>query len=114
MNHLRQKILITELHDGVIENVVLRAHYLLGYEVLLFCKINKQIKLSKYKCNNYSTLKNYDFSIFFHRKAEWSEKLYETVFSNIEVNIEDSIESIKFRILIKDVLQRSLGGFDEI
>ena len=114
MNHLRQKILITELHDGVIENVVLRAHYLLGYEVLLFCKTNKQIKLSKYRCNNYSTLKNYDFSIFFHRKAEWSEKLYETVFSNIEVNIEDSIESIKFRILIKDVLQRFLGGFDEL
>ena len=114
MNHLRQKILITELHDGVIENIVLRVHYLLGYEVLLFCKINKKIKLSKYRCNNYSALKNYDFSILFHRKAKWSEKLYETVFSNIKVNIEDSIESIKFRILIKDVLQRSLGGFDEL
>ena len=114
MSHSNQKILITELHGGLIENFILRVHYLIGYEVLLFSKTDKKTKLRKFRLNNYSNLKNYDFSIFFHRKAEWSEKLYEDIFLNIDLDIEDSIEATKFRILIKDILQRSLYGFDEL
>ena len=114
MIHLHKKILISELHEGLMERFVLWAHNLLGYEVLLFSKTNEQIKSSRYKCNDYSSLRNYDFSIIFHRKAEWSEKLYKIVFPNKEVNVEDSVEVTKYRILIKDIFQRSLGSFGEL
>tara|TARA_Y100000739_G_scaffold229587_1_gene244861 strand:- start:2690 stop:4522 length:1833 start_codon:yes stop_codon:yes gene_type:complete len=114
MGHSNKKIFISELHEGFIERFVLWVHSLLGYEVLLFCITNNQIKLTQYQCNDYSSLRNYDFSIFFHRKAEWSEKLFNEVCSNKEVNIENDIESKKLIILIKDIFQRSLGRFDEL
>ncbi len=114
MIHSNKKIFISEFHEGLLESLLLWAHSLLGYEVLIFCKSNKPIKLNKYICNDYSTLKNYDFSVLFHRKAEWSEKLYKEVFLNNEINLEGNIETTKFRILIKDIFQRSLGSFDEL
>jgi hypothetical protein len=114
MSHSNKKIFISELHEGLIERFVLWFHSILGYEVLIFCRTNKQIKLTQYRCINYSSFENYDFSIFFHRKAIWSEKLYKEFFSNKNSSSKDTIETKKLRILIKDILQRSLGRFDEL
>ena len=112
MSHSNKKIFISELHEGVVERFVLWFHSILGYEVLIFT--NKQTKLTQYHCVNYGSFENYDFSIFFHGKAIWSEKLYKEFFSNKNSSSEDTIETKKLRILIKDILQRSLGRFDEL
>lgn len=114
MSNLHKKILITELYDGLINQTILWFYSLFGYEIILFCKTDKEIKLTKYKLNDYSSLKHYDFSIFFHRKGEWVEKLYKEIFFYKKIDAKDKDESTKFRILVKDVLQRSIGSFDEI
>ena len=75
-------------------------HAFLGYQVLIFDKKAKQNKSTKYHFLDYSTLKNYDFNILFHRKGEWSEALFDEVFSHKESLSNDSEETIKLRILI--------------
>ena len=114
MKQLKSKILISELHDGFIEKLLLWAHAFLGYQVLIFDKKAKQIQSTNYHYLDYSTLKNYDFKILFHRKGEWSELLFDEVFSQKEFFSNDKEESKKFRILIKDLIQRSLRDFDEL
>ena len=114
MSQLKSKILISELHDGFIEEFFLRMHAFLGYQVLIFDKKAKQNKSTKYHFLDYSTLKNYDFSILFHRKGEWSEALFDEVFFHKESLSNDTEETIKLRILIKDLIQRSLTDFDEL
>lgn len=114
MSHSNKKLLISEFDQGLFERFILSMHRFLGYEILIFSKSNKPINLSKYTCHNYSKLSKYDFSIFFHRKAEWAEKLYWEVFANKEINVKKTTESNKFRILIKDIFQRSIGSFDDL
>ena len=114
MSNLHKKILITDLYDGLINQSVLWFYSLIGYEIILFCTTDKEIKLTKYKRNDYSTLKHYDYSMLFHRKGEWAEKLYKEVFFYKKLKTADKVESAKFRVLVKDVLQRSIGSFDEI
>jgi hypothetical protein len=92
----------------------LQYYDLLGYEILLFCKNNKQQKSFHYKENDYRNLGEYDFSIAFHSKAKLVNKLYELVFSNEKITIKDNVELAKSRILIKDVLLRSINSFDEL
>ena len=52
MSNLHKKILITELYDGLINQTILWCYCLFGYEIILFCQTDKEIKLTKYKLND--------------------------------------------------------------
>ena len=105
---------ISECHQSFLEKIRLKYYDLLGYEILLFCKNNKEKKSIQYQENDYGDIDEYDFSIAFHNKAKWINKLYELVFSNEKIIINDNVELAKSRLLIKDVLQRSINSFDEL
>ena len=57
---------ISECHQSFLEKIRLKYYDLLGYEILLFCKNNKEKKSIQYQENDYGDIDEYDFSIAFH------------------------------------------------
>jgi hypothetical protein len=105
---------ISEYHNRFLEKIRLRYYRLLGYKILLFCESGKKQKLSKHREDSCKGLSKHSFHAVFHGRAELINKLYKIIYSNDKKIVKDCVESEKSRILIRDLLMRSVNGFDEL